>query len=78
MKRIVLAAFFACAASVVVAGTDGPPAVESSDSGTSEGALILLALVGMVIASGQLGGVASRNTNKLDIDPSEADNDAGF
>lgn len=78
MKYLLLSALLICAAGATLAGS-GPAVVpNNTDSGTSEGAIILLALVGMVIASGQLGGLATRNANKLEIEPAEADDNAGF
>lgn len=51
------------------------PVVESSSDGN--GALILLALVAVVVATGS-GVLSSRNNNSLDIKADDADDNAGF
>ncbi|MEL6840439.1 MAG: hypothetical protein AAFP85_14180 [Pseudomonadota bacterium] len=77
----VLCATFAATASFGGAEMVPPmePEASSDSNGDATGALILLALVGMVIASGQMGsGVAGRSANKLHIHADDIDESAGF
>ena len=87
MKKLALALVLIWGASTVSAQVfkADPPEPEpeevSSDSGSSSDAtpaLILLALIGAVVASSQMGLLATRNNNALDIKASDAEDDAGF
>lgn len=78
MKSIIFGFGLAIATGVAAfAGMSVPeePVVESSSDGN--GALILLALVAVVVATGS-GVLSSRNNNSLDIKADDADDNAGF
>lgn len=80
MKAILLSMALAVFVGPVFAGIEPAPAPEemSSSSGDATGALVLLALVGMVVALGQTGGFTTRNRNELDVNTDDVDDDAGF
>jgi hypothetical protein len=42
-------------------------------SGSGDGAIILLAFIGIVIASSTIGGMATRSSNAMDVDPTDID-----
>ena len=68
MKKTLLTTVVAIGAmpSMVMAGIAYTnPTVDASGSGDSNAAIILLALVGAVIVSSQIGGMATRNANEM-------------
>ena len=73
MKTLILSVFAVLSTTAAFAGD----AVVEPTSGSGVGALIMLTVLGIVIASGTLGGVATRGTNDMDIDPTDINDDIG-
>jgi hypothetical protein len=69
VKTLILTICATVAATSAVAGE----VVEVPATGSGDGALILLALLGVVIASSAIGGAATRNATTMDIDPTDID-----
>ncbi|MEL6840440.1 MAG: hypothetical protein AAFP85_14185 [Pseudomonadota bacterium] len=81
MKKLVVVLALLFAANVTFASVAPPtPDPEEVDSGSDgpNGALILLALIGLVVASSQIGGVTGRSSNSMDIKPEDVDQDDRF
>jgi hypothetical protein len=75
MKTLILSICASVCASAAVAT---PAIVEPIPAeSSSDGALVLLALIGIVIASTALGGVATRNSTDMDIDPTDINDSFG-
>jgi hypothetical protein len=70
MNKLILAIGASLAAGAALAG---PPAAAPEPTGSGDGAIILLALIGIVIASSAIGGMATRSSNAMDIDPTDID-----
>jgi hypothetical protein len=78
MKTFFLTAFTILSTTAAFAGDAVVAPVEAiPDSGSGDGALILLALLGIVIASSALGGVATRGATDMDIDPADINDEIG-
>ncbi len=74
MKTIILSFCATLVATTAFAGMAVvDPVAETQSGGSGDGALILLALLGVVIASSAVGGMATRNNNTMDIDPTDID-----
>ncbi|WP_342076017.1 hypothetical protein [Yoonia sp. SS1-5] len=79
MRYLFLSVICGFSAQIAVAGTAPMPTMpEVSQSSDLEGGLILLALVGVVIATSKLGGLATRNANVLEISGDDADQTSGY
>lgn len=74
MKSTILGLGFAMTAGVMAHA--GDVRVEEAN-GDSTAGLILLALIGVVVATGS-GMFSTRNDNSLDIEADDADDNAGF
>jgi hypothetical protein len=74
MKSIFLGLGLLMTTGVMAHAVELKAAETSSDSATG---LILLAMVGVVVATGS-GIFATRNDNSLDIEADDADDNAGF
>jgi len=72
MKKLVLAAVAVGMAGAAHAGIEAYTPISSADEGGSaEPALILLALIGLVIASAGMGGMATRDKTTMIPDEPE-------
>ncbi|SFR38043.1 hypothetical protein SAMN04488005_1183 [Yoonia tamlensis] len=74
MKSIFLTGATLFAATSAMAGDFVEPV---RDGGSGEGAIILLALLGVVIASSAIGSMATRNNSTMEIAPTDIDENAG-
>lgn len=73
MKTLILSICATLAATTAFAGDIIVDPVAETQSGSGDGALLLLALLGVVIASSAIGGMATRNTSTMDISPTDID-----
>jgi hypothetical protein len=80
VNKFVLGLVGICLAGAAVAGAAEVPDMKEvvKETGSTNGALLLLAMVGLVVASTQIGSFVTRNSNTLDIKPTDADDNAGF
>ena len=77
MKSILLGLLFTLPMAVSAMADELVAEPVPTSGGDGSGALILLAMVGVVIATGS-GMMATRNANSLDIEADDADDNAGF
>ena len=78
MKTFLLGTFVALTTGVAAfAGEVMVEPLPETGGGDGTAGLVLLAMIGVVIASGS-GAFATRNANSLDISADDADDSAGF